>query len=69
MKPARLLSEESLMQQAIELLIQKLGPIETTRFLSLSAQNRMESVKRHQHWQASLDKTEFFRDVFGESVP
>ena len=36
--------------------MEKLGPVETNRFLSLPAKKRIESVKRHRSWQSKLDK-------------
>jgi hypothetical protein len=65
MKQGQFISEDKLLQQVIEILLEKLGPVETNRFLSLPAKKRMESVKRHQMWQSKLDKNKFFNDVFG----
>jgi hypothetical protein len=42
-----------------------LGPVEMTRFLTLSRQRRLDAVQRHRQWQASLDKDRFFDQVFG----
>jgi hypothetical protein len=64
MKGSQLLSEDILLKQAIDLLMKKLGPVETSRFLSLPAKKRMESVRRHHAWQAQLHKDQFFGDVF-----
>ncbi len=44
---------------------EKLGPIETSRFLSFPPQKRIESVRRHQRWQSELDKNKFLDDLFG----
>ena len=68
MKTHQFMSEEQLLQQGIEILMEKLGPVETYRFLSLPAPKRIESVKRHRLWQAKLDKGSFFDDVFGSRV-
>jgi hypothetical protein len=65
MKQRKFLSDEQLVEQAINALMDKLGPVETTRFLSLPAKKRVDSVKRHRRWQATLDKERFFDEVFG----
>lgn len=65
MSQNQFISEEKLLEQAIGLLIEKLGPVEANRFLSLPAKKRIESVKRHRMWQTKLDKATFFADVFG----
>jgi hypothetical protein len=64
MKQGKFLSDEQLVEQAIDVLMDKLGPIETMRFLSLPAKKRVDSVKRHHKWQATLDKERFFDEVF-----
>lgn len=66
MKQSQFVSEDELLEQAIDLLMEKLGPVETSQFLSLPPEKRMESVKRHRLWQASLEKDRFFDDVFGK---
>ena len=38
--------EETLVQQAIAVLMDTLGPVETIRFLSLPVKKRVESVKK-----------------------
>jgi hypothetical protein len=65
MKQSQFLSEEALVQRAIELLLEALGPVETTRVLSLPAKQRTESVKRHREWQSQLEKERFLTEVFG----
>ena len=65
MKPNQFIREDQLIQQAIDTLMEKLGPVETNRFLSLPAEKRMESVKRHRKWQSKLDKESFFDEVLG----
>lgn len=57
-------NEEELLKKAINLLTEKLGPIETSRFLSISKTKRMESVKKHRRWQNGLNKDEFFKEIF-----
>jgi hypothetical protein len=59
------LPEEQLVQKALEALMTALGPVEATRFLSLSREGRLESVARHHQWQESLDRDTFFNEVFG----
>ena len=66
MKIETVLTEEQLIRQAIDLLTDKMGMLETIRFLSFKSQN-INSVKRHQQWQEGLDKDVFFDQVFGKS--
>ena len=58
------MSEEQLIDKAIDALINQLGPVETNRFLSLMKKRRVESVRRHQKFQGRLKKDEFFNAVF-----
>ncbi len=58
------INEEELFRKAIRLLTEKLGPLETSRFLSVAEKKRIESVKRHRQWQAGLDKGKFFKEIF-----
>ncbi len=58
------MSEEQLIRQATDALINNLGIMEATRFLAIKNQNRIESVERHRLWQSGLDKDEFFDEVF-----
>lgn len=60
------INEEELLNKAIRLLTEKLGPLETSRFLSITGKRRMESVKRHRQWQSKLDKEKFFKEVFSK---
>ena len=69
MKQSQFLSEETLIQRAIEVLMETLGPVETTRFLSLHVQKRIESVKRHRAWQSQLEKEQFFNEVCSDQLP
>ena len=64
MKAGYYTEEEELLKKAIQVLMEKLGTLETLRFLSLPKQKRMESVKRHQQWQARLEQDSFFDEVF-----
>jgi hypothetical protein len=63
------LPEEQLVQRALEVLMAALGPMETTRFLTLMREERIESVARHHQWQAGLDRNTFYNQVFGEVDP
>lgn len=62
----RYLPEEELVRQALAALMNTLGPVEATRFLSLAREDRVESVARHRQWQATLDQNAFYDQVFGE---
>jgi len=66
MKMSVFMSEEKLVKEAIDILIDRLGAVEANRFLSLPKKKRMESVKRHQLWQSKLEKDQFFGSIFGE---
>jgi hypothetical protein len=58
------MNEEQLVKKATDILVKQLGPLESSRFLSLPHTKRMESVKRHRAWQKTLDKNAFFNKVF-----
>lgn len=64
MKAGCYTEEEELLKKAIQALMEKLGPLETFRFLSIPKMKRMESLKRHQQWQARLEQDAFFDEVF-----
>lgn len=66
MNQSRVMDEEQLIKQAVKILVDHLGILEATRFLALrpSSVPRLESVERHQLWQAQLDKDKFFDEVF-----
>jgi len=68
MKANVVLSEEQLIRQAIDILIEKLGVLNATRFLTLKQQNKLDAVTRHQEWQTTLNKDQFFNQVFGEKT-
>ena len=65
MKESVFINEQQLVIQAVDILFDKLGPVEANRFLSLPRKKRIESVKRHQLWQSTLNKDEFFKEVLG----
>jgi hypothetical protein len=58
------MTEEQLIRQATDALIDNLGIMEATRFLTIKRQGRLESVERHRLWQSGLDKEGFFDEVF-----
>lgn len=65
MEQSTLMNETQLIQQAIGVLLEKLGTTDTNRFLSLKSSQRLDSVVRHQAWQNTLNKDAFFDEVFG----
>jgi len=68
MKITTLLDEEQLVKKAVTVLLEKLGPIESSRFLALPfSGGRLDSVRRHQRWQKELDKNKFFNQVFRDN--
>jgi hypothetical protein len=67
MKPHAYVPEDRLIRRALEALMAALGPVETLRFLALPRPRRLESVRRHRHWQAGLDQEQFLDQVFGPS--
>jgi len=58
------INEDELLKKAITILSEKLGPVETNRFLSLNKRRRTESVKRHKEWQKNLNKENFLKEIF-----
>ena len=64
MKQGQFVKEDKLLEKGIDILMEKLGPVETNRFLTLPGQKRIESLKRHQQWQSKLNKDRFFNEVF-----
>jgi hypothetical protein len=64
MKAEKYLNEEDLVRKAVDILIQKLGPIETARFINIPQKRRIESVKRHRQWQKQLSKDKLYDEVF-----
>jgi len=68
MKTRTYLPEDKIVQRALEALMQALGPVETTRFLTLPRHRRVESVRRHQRWQAKLDQKRFLDEVFWKTT-
>lgn len=58
------LQEEELVRRAITVLLRSLGPVETTRFLTLPRRVQVDSIRRHREWQETLDQDAFFDQVF-----
>ena len=66
MKLERYMNEDLLIKKSMEILMDNLGPIETTRFLNIyQDRERVEGVKRHREWQKTLNKDKFFDEIFG----
>jgi hypothetical protein len=59
-----ILTVEQLVKQATDILVDKLGLVKAVRFMALTSSGRVESVKRHRAWQATLEKDKFFDEVF-----
>ena len=53
-----------MLKKGVELLIKGLGPLEAVRFMNLSKERKIDSVKRHRAWQKTLNKDQFFKEVF-----
>ena len=64
MNTETVMTEEQLIRQAIDALIESLGIMKATRFLAIKRESRLESVERHRLWQSELDKDKFFEEVF-----
>ncbi|GAB4408912.1 MAG: hypothetical protein Fur0044_02370 [Anaerolineae bacterium] len=67
MSTTQYLSEEELIERGLNALLEALGPVETMRFLTLPRPRRLESVKRHRRWQASLNREQFLDQVFSSN--
>jgi len=66
MKVAKYMDEDELIRKSIEVLMEKIGPVEAIRFINIPRKKRIESVRRHRQWQKMLDKNKFFDEVFGK---
>jgi len=66
MRAVKYMDENILIRKSIEVLMEKIGPIETIRFINIPRKKRLESLERHREWQKMLDKDKFFDEVFGE---
>jgi hypothetical protein len=67
MKPTQYLNDEELVERAVGALLKALGPVETAHFLKLRREGRLESVRQHRRWQATLEQEKFFDQVFGSA--
>jgi len=67
MKKHLLLDEKELIERAVSVPMEKLGPVETSRFLALQPKKRVESVRRHRQWQRTVDKGAVFDEIFGKA--
>ena len=68
MNTESVMTEEQLIRQAIDALIESLGIMEATRFLAIKRESRLESVDRHRLWQSELDKDTFFDEIFTRGI-
>lgn len=66
MKETKYQGEEEILKKGITVLLKELGPVETARFLNIPRKKRIESVKRHRVWQATLSKEEFLNEIFSK---
>lgn len=66
MKTVKYMDENVVIKKAVEILIKELGPVEAIRFINMPRKKRIESVKRHREWQKTLNKSQFFDEVFAE---
>ncbi|NIA30989.1 MAG: hypothetical protein GWP06_13880 [Actinobacteria bacterium] len=64
MNKEQYITEEELVEKATLVLLKELGPLETSRFINLPKKLRVESVKRHQKWQKTIDKNKFLDEIF-----
>jgi hypothetical protein len=64
MKAVKYMDEEIVIKKGVALLIKELGPMEAIRFMGLSKERKIDSVKRHRTWQKQLDKDRFFNEMF-----
>jgi hypothetical protein len=61
-----IMSEEQLIRQVTNVLIDKLGITETARFFTIHYPAHKDAVARHRLWQNSLNKDDFFEEIFNE---
>ena len=64
MKESVIIDDALLVEKVVSILFKEIGPVETGHFFSIPQKERNESVKRHRKWQASLNKEQFFGEVF-----
>ena len=66
MTAEKYMDEEKMVKKAVRAIVEAVGPIEASRFITMPRKKRVESVKRHRQWQQTLDKDEFFDRIFKE---
>jgi len=64
MKNTKYMDENTLIRKSVEALMEKVGPVETIRFMNMPRKERIESIRRHRQWQKILDKDKFFDEIF-----
>ncbi len=64
-KSQKYMDEEAVIEKAVKVLMEELGPVETIRFINLPKRKRLESVRRHREWQKTLNKDGLFNEIFG----
>ena len=64
MKSAKYMNEDNIIEKGVDLIIKGLGPVQAIRFMNISKDVKMESVKRHRLLQKQFDKDKFFKKVF-----
>lgn len=69
MKITKTVPDNELLKKGIEILFRELGKVDAVRFLTLPREKRVESVKRHRAWQQTLDKDNFFDEIFSDHKP
>jgi len=67
MRTVRYMDEELVIRKGIDLLMKGLGPLEAIRFINISRDAKIDSVKRHRKWQQQLKKDDFFDAVFSKT--
>lgn len=66
--PVQYMPEDQLIHKALKTLMNVLGPTETMRFLTLPREKRIDAVERHHQWQESLNRDEFYDQIFGATA-
>jgi len=51
MKAVKYMDEDTLIKRSIEILMERIGLLETIRFINIPRKKRIESVRRHREWQ------------------
>ena len=69
MKTGVIGEDEQLVEKAVDVLFDKLGPVDAARFLAIPKKRRMEPVKRHRLWQAQLNRKAFLEKILNSKWP